>query len=43
MNDLLVVSPNEKVMIKLEKKLSKAIITLSQSKDIKKLTIFKKF
>ena len=42
MNDLLVVSPNEAAQ-ELRKKLSKAIITLSQSKDIKKLTIFKKF
>ena len=35
MNDLLVVSPNEAAQ-ELRKKLSKAIITLSQSKDIKK-------
>ena len=42
MNDLLVVSPNEAAG-ELRKKLSKAIITLSQSKDIKKLTIFKKY
>ena len=42
MNDLLVVSPNEAAG-ELRKKLSKAIITLSQSKDIKKLTVFKKY
>ena len=42
MNDLLVVSPNEAAQ-ELRKKLSKAIITLSQSKDIKKLTVFKKY
>ena len=42
MNDLLVVSPNDAAQ-ELRKKLSKAIITLSQSKDIKKLTVFKKY